>query len=69
MRHRGGFWRAGRAPGQPVAVGVLASGPSVRVDGAHRLSSLNRLNTVRSANVAMMIVPMTTTTPAAEARP
>ena len=37
---------------------------------AHRpTSSLNSVDTERSANVAMMIVPITTITPAAEARP
>ena len=38
-------------------------------DGAHRVSSRNSVDTVRSANVAMMIVAMTTMTPAADARP
>ncbi|GAB3957154.1 hypothetical protein GCM10027614_71820 [Micromonospora vulcania] len=38
--------------------------------GSHRfVSSRNRDSTTRNANVAMMIEPSTTTTPAAEARP
>ena len=52
---------AGGAPGGGRSGGGL---------GAHRPSpSLNSDETVRSANVAMMIVPSTTTTAAAEARP
>ena len=54
-----------RATGVAERSGVVGAG----VRGAHRDSSLNRLNTVRRANVAMMIVAITTTTPAAEARP
>ena len=51
-----------RRRGRGAGLGGLGS-------GAHRDSSLNRLNTVRRASVAMMIVAITTTTPAAEARP
>ena len=57
----------GRACGVRRVAGI---GVRCRVIAAHRpVSSLNSDDTVRSANVAMMIVPMTTTTAAAEARP
>ena len=54
--------------GRSAAGAGGGNGPDVG-DAAHRASSRNRLETVRRAKVAMMIVPMTTTTPAAEARP
>ena len=66
-------------PQQPGQPGRSAGAPLARSGGGARwrrwrghariASSRNRDDTTRSAKVAMMIEPITTTTPAAEARP